>query len=108
MEWNLDQWGKPGWGGMHVHEKADFSNCCLSAGPHYNPFLKNHGGPADEDRHVGDLGNIIVDKKGKSKGMLTDNLIKLFGGTTVIGRSIMIHEDPDDLGRGDNSQPGVN
>ena len=30
------------------HEKADFSNGCMSAGPHYNPFGKTHGGPNDD------------------------------------------------------------
>ena len=28
----------PGLHGFHIHEKADFSNGCISAGPHYNPF----------------------------------------------------------------------
>ena len=30
------------------------------------------------------------------------------GEYSVIGRSMMVHEDPDDLGKGDNSNPGVN
>lgn len=28
----------PGEHGFHIHETADFSNGCQSAGPHYNPF----------------------------------------------------------------------
>lgn len=108
IEWDLEQCGQQGLHGFHVHEKADFSNCCLSAGPHYNPFGRTHGGPEDEERHVGDMGNIVVDSNGNSKGRLSDRLIKLYGETSIIGRSVMVHEDPDDLGKGDNSQPGVN
>jgi len=86
--------------GFHVHEKADFSNGCASAGPHYNPFKKWHGGPDDEERHVGDLGNIVAGADGVAKGSITDKLIKIFGEYTVVGRSVMIHADEDDLGRG--------
>ena len=95
----------PGLHGFHVHEKADFSNGCLSAGGHYNPFKKNHGAPEDEDRHVGDLGNIVAGDDGVAEGVIVDRLIKLSGPTSVIGRSMMVHVDPDDLGKGDNSQP---
>jgi Cu-Zn family superoxide dismutase len=90
----------PGEHGFHVHEKADFSNGCASAGPHYNPFGKTHGGPCDEERHVGDLGNITANADGVSEGSLVDSLIKLSGEYSVIGRSMMIHADVDDLGKG--------
>merc|ERR1712023_35949 len=96
----------PGQHGFHVHEKADFSQGCASAGPHYNPFGKLHGAPSDEERHVGDLGNIEPDESGVARGRMVDRLIKLEGETTVVGRSMMIHADPDDLGTGDNSEPG--
>ena len=106
IEWDLKGCGKEGLHGFHIHEKADFSNGCQSAGPHYNPFSKTHGAPEDEERHVGDLGNITVDADGKSTGSLNDRLVKLFGATSVIGRSVMVHADPDDLGLGDNSKAG--
>merc|ERR1712107_170933 len=81
------------------------SNGCLSAGPHYNPFNKEHGGPDDEERHVGDLGNIDANAEGIAKGQIVDRLVKIEGEYTVIGGSFMVHADPDDLGRGDNSEP---
>jgi len=99
---------EPGKHGFHVHEKADFSKGCASAGPTYNPFNKTHGAPEDDERHVGDLGNIVADASGTSKGIIVDRFIKLEGEHSVVGRSMMIHADPDDLGRGDNSQSGVN
>jgi len=93
----------PGLHGFHIHEKADFSNGCLSAGPHYNPFKKTHGAPEDDERHVGDLGNIIAGPDGVAEGVIIDRLVKLDGPYSVVGRSMMVHADPDDLGRGDNS-----
>ena len=96
----------PGSHGFHIHEKADFSNGCASAGPHYNPHGRNHGGPDDEERHMGDLGNVKAGADGCAKGELFSSLVRLEGEYSVLGRSIMVHADPDDLGRGDNSQPG--
>lgn len=106
ISWELTGCGREGKHGFHIHEKADFSDGCNSAGPHYNPFGKTHGDPDDEERHVGDMGNIFVDAKGSSSGSLKDHLIKLHGETSVLGRSVMVHADEDDLGRGDNSKAG--
>ena len=92
----------PGKHGFHIHEFSDFSNGCSSAGGHYNPHGKNHGGPTSNERHVGDLGNITANKQGIAEGILRDNLVKLSGDYSVIGRSMMVHEDEDDLGKGDN------
>merc|ERR1719515_10610 len=78
----------PGLHGFHIHEKADFSDGCKSAGPHYNPFGRNHGGPEDEDRHVGDLGNIEAGEDGVAVGKIVDKLVKIFGEYTVVGRSV--------------------
>jgi Cu-Zn family superoxide dismutase len=104
IEWELTGAGKEGLHGFHVHDKADFSNGCASAGPHYNPFKKLHGAKEDEERHAGGLGNIRVDAEGKSSGSMKDHLVKIFGPTTCVGRSMMVHADEDDLGLGDNSK----
>mmetsp|Transcript_13515 Transcript_13515/g.18686 ORF Transcript_13515/g.18686 Transcript_13515/m.18686 type:complete len:197 (-) Transcript_13515:594-1184(-) len=92
---------KKGLHGFHIHQWGDLTNGCTSAGPHYNPFKKNHGGPQDQDRHVGDMGNITVINDGENtKLVLEDTLIQLEGPYSVIGRAVVVHADEDDLGKG--------
>ena len=91
----------PGKHGFHIHEAGDLSESCQSACAHFNPHGKNHGGPDNKERHVGDLGNIIVNKSGKIvNSIFTDSKIKLKGINSIIGRSIVIHDKEDDLGLG--------
>ena len=91
---------KPGYHGFHIHRTGDLSQGCKSLCEHYNPFNKNHGGPNDKDRHVGDLGNIFANNQGIAKIDIIDDKVKLRGKYSVIGRSLIVHEDYDDLGRG--------
>lgn len=86
--------------GFHVHQFGDTTNGCISAGPHFNPYNKTHGGPDDEERHVGDLGNVTANDEGLAKFDFTDRLIRLNGPNSIIGRAIVVHSDPDDLGAG--------
>uniref|UniRef100_A0A1C9EFZ1 Superoxide dismutase [Cu-Zn] n=1 Tax=Neoseiulus barkeri TaxID=573039 RepID=A0A1C9EFZ1_9ACAR len=86
--------------GFHVHQYGDNTNGCISAGPHFNPQNKTHGGPADEERHVGDLGNLEAGDDGKAKVDIVDKLISLEGPHCIIGRSLVVHADVDDLGKG--------
>lgn len=90
----------PGEHGFHVHEYGDLRDGCTSAGGHYNPFGKLHGAPDDDNRHVGDLGNIKADGSSSAVFSFTDRLLDLNGDYSIIGRSIVVHEDRDDLGRG--------
>ena len=78
------------------------SDGCNSAGGHYNPFNKDHGGPEDNERHVGDLGNLTADKNGIANLEIKDSLIKLSGPYSVIGRSVVCHANEDDLGKGNH------
>ncbi|MCJ1258810.1 Superoxide dismutase [Cu-Zn] [Lignoscripta atroalba] len=90
--------------GWHIHQFGDNTNGCTSAGPHFNPFSKTHGAPDDEERHVGDLGNLKTDGQGNAKGTITDKLIKLIGPESVLGRTIVVHSGTDDLGKTSHEQ----
>jgi Cu-Zn family superoxide dismutase len=88
---------KPGKHGFHIHDKGDCSAPdAASAGPHFNPTMKHHGGPETADHHTGDLGNIETDASGKThldwKGRLS-----LSGKDSIIGKSVVVHEKEDDL-----------
>jgi len=91
---------KPGDHGFHIHQFGDTTNGCVSAGGHFNPNEKNHGGPKDEDRHAGDLGNITADENGVAKFEITDSQIPVNGANSIVGRSVVVHADNDDLGKG--------
>lgn len=46
----------PGLHGFHVHEWGDNTEGCTSAGAHFNPHQRNHGGPKVRDTFSVHLG----------------------------------------------------
>lgn len=87
----------PGKHGFHVHEHGDCSGSDgMKAGGHFNPTHTKHGGPDSLERHVGDFGNLDADAKGHAYYERVDTLIAFEGTNSILGRSIMIHADPDD------------
>lgn len=104
VSWEISGNDPNGLRGFHIHEFGDNTNGCTSAGPHFNPFGKTHGSQDAESRHVGDLGNVPTDAKGVAKGSKQDSLIKLFGPTSILGRTVVIHAGQDDLGKGGNDE----
>ncbi len=89
---------KPGEHGFHVHE---FGDCSMAdgtcAGAHFNPTGAPHGGPDDEKRHAGDLGNITADDKGNAKADIMAHGVSIDGEKDgIVGRSIIVHAKPDD------------
>jgi superoxide dismutase, Cu-Zn family len=93
----------PGKHGFHVHEFGDCSAAdASSAGGHFNPTNKPHGGPDAAERHVGDMGNVEAGASGKAKLDYADHQMSLTNElTSVIGRSVIVHAKADDL----KSQP---
>ncbi|KAA8536932.1 hypothetical protein F0562_029410 [Nyssa sinensis] len=91
---------KPGLHGFHVHALGDTTNGCMSTGPHFNPTGKEHGAPDDEIRHAGDLGNVTVGADGTANFTIVDKQIPLCGPNSIVGRAVVVHADPDDLGKG--------
>ncbi|NXC14198.1 SODE dismutase, partial [Corythaeola cristata] len=80
---------------IHIHELGDLSNGCDSTGGHYNPFSVNH------PRHPGDFGNFFP-KEGKIRKYKTNLFATMFGPYSIMGRSVVIHEQEDDMGKGNN------
>lgn len=89
----------PGRHGFHVHKFGDLTEGCKSAAAHYNPANTDHGAPADDIRHVGDLGNIEADVNGIALFSFYDRLLNLEGPQNILGRAVVVHEREDDLGR---------
>ncbi|KAG9275731.1 extracellular superoxide dismutase [Cu-Zn] [Astyanax mexicanus] len=77
---------------IHIHQYGDLSQGCTSTGGHYNPLGYNH------PNHPGDFGN-FTPRNGKIRRSV-DSRATLFGGLSVLGRAVVIHEKEDDLGRG--------
>jgi superoxide dismutase, Cu-Zn family len=84
--------------GFHIHENGD---CTApdgsSAGGHLNPGKMQHNGPPDMMRHAGDLGNLEANAAGKAHYEYVDLMISLDGNNSIIGKSVIVHEKPDDF-----------
>ncbi len=95
----------PGRHGFHIHEFGDLSAPDFtSAGPHYMGAGEAHGAPGDAGSHRGDLGNLVADAAGKAHLEWVGAHMLLGGPAGILGRSIVIHEQEDDL----SSQPTGN
>jgi Cu-Zn family superoxide dismutase len=63
-----------------------------------NPTAQNHSFPSATARHVGDLGNVLVDASGAASVTFTDSVISLVPGSTgyIPGYVLMVHSGVDD------------
>lgn len=92
----------PGEHGFHIHDSGDCSAADgSSAKGHYNPAGKAHGHHSAGDHHSGDMPNLSANAQGEAKASMDIHGVTL---GEVIGRSVVIHADPDDY----KSQPAGN
>jgi Cu-Zn family superoxide dismutase len=98
----------PGVHGIHIHDIGicqgpDFK----SAGPHWNPTGKMHGGENAKGAHMGDLQNVSVASDGtlKVKVVVPGTFLRNTGRDTAAGAvqildangaAVVIHAQPDD------------
>lgn len=98
----------PGEHGFHVHEAGDCSAPdAASAKGHFNPHGMKHGYHHHHhaERHVGDLPNLVADAQGRAVYKAEVKGLSLSAGAEgIVGRSVVVHADPDDY----HSQPAGN
>lgn len=84
--------------GFHIHEYGDLTSADgEAAGYHFNPTGEAHGAPGATTRHVGDLGNIRADTTGRARYSNVDRRLAFHGPNSILGRSVIVHADADDL-----------
>ena len=88
--------------GFHIHKGGDLrgEGCKLACDHWHKGRPTSHGGPPSEEghRHTGDLGNIEIPSSAetfKEEYFLRDVKVE-----ELYGRSVIVHADPDDLGKG--------
>ncbi len=83
--------------GFHVHEKGDCSAADgMSAGGHFNPLGKPHA-HATSERHAGDLPSVRADANGNARYQAEMDIVTVTAGpTSVVGKGLIVHRDPDD------------
>ena len=87
--------------GFHIHKAGDLrGEGCMGLCEHYDVGHHVHGaGPTSKkERHTGDLGNIALPSK-KTR-IRKSYYIKGTSVHDLLGRSIIVHEGEDDLGKG--------
>jgi Cu-Zn family superoxide dismutase len=83
---------------VHLHEHGDCGDNGNMAHGHWNPTKAQHGKWGSDSFHLGDIGNIKLDSKGKGTITITTDLWSLGGDPSknVVGRAFIVHSGTDD------------
>lgn len=84
--------------GLHIHEGGACGPDGMAAGGHFNPHGKAHSRHTDANRHAGDLPSLKANKAGRARVEVDlDGIAVGSGAGNVIGRTVIVHADPDDF-----------
>lgn len=90
---------------FHVHEHGDCSAPDFStAGGHFNPTKAPHGQHGSGFHHLGDMPPLMADASGTARVAFNSQSLQLRGPYSIIGKSVIVHRDPDDV----HAQPAGN
>ena len=85
--------------GFHIHEAGDCSSGDgMSTKGHYNPLGKSHAHHGTTERHAGDLPSLKSDAGGNASLTIDLDVITVAAGpTSIVGRGLIVHVQPDDF-----------
>ena len=91
----------PGTYAIHLHSVGKCEGPKFtSAGPHFNPAMKQHGKDNPMGPHLGDLPNVVVGPGGTGTVDVTVAGLTLVGGAAPLldsdGAAVVLHAGPDD------------
>lgn len=83
--------------GFHVHEASDCSGDGMATKGHFNPLGTAHGRHGSLAHHAGDLPSLKANAAGVAEfDVVVKQLTVAAGATSVVGRGLIVHRDPDD------------
>lgn len=88
--------------GLLVHSQGDLTEGVATLGKPYNPYNLKDQSNQDFYRFTGDMGNVKTNEKGEGYLAYTHPYIKLFGESSIYGRSCVVYSEAN------NSQTGLN
>lgn len=83
---------------VHLHEHGDCADNGKASHGHWNPTNAQHGKWGSASFHLGDIGNVKLDAKGKGSITITTDLWTLGGKAdkNILGKAMIVHGGTDD------------